>query len=334
MLIISFAYTCDSMARKPVTTPRLAYKGDRLKPLRAFCQTVRLGSVSRAAETLFVSQPAVTQQLQALERELGLPLLERSGRRMLPTREGEVLYELAVPLVEGLDALPDAFRRQVRGLDAGELNIAANSTTTLYLLPRLIAAFRAAHPDVHLVLHSASTADGAELVRSNSVDLTFGSMVDVPADIDYIPVYRFDQLLIASKGHPLAAHPDPGLADIAAHGLILPPRRQVTLRLVDQVFQRHRVPYQVALEVDGWEVIKQYVAMGMGISIISSACVSDADRETLAVRPLGKLFPGRSYGVIMRKGKLLAPPARAFVELVKPELSTRRDTWDGGHSER
>src|SRR5690606_39695914 len=81
-----------TMARKPAATPRLAYKGDRLKPLRAFCQTVRLGSVSRAAEALFVSQPAVTLQLQALERDLGVALLERSGRRLLPTREGEVLY--------------------------------------------------------------------------------------------------------------------------------------------------------------------------------------------------------------------------------------------------
>src|SRR5690606_36553171 len=113
----TFLIDGSNMARKHATTPRLAYKGDRLKPLRAFCQTARLGSVSRAAEALFVSQPAVTQQLQALERELGVPLLERSGRRMVPTREGEVLYELATPLVEGLHALPEAFRQRVRGLD-------------------------------------------------------------------------------------------------------------------------------------------------------------------------------------------------------------------------
>ena len=306
----------------------------RFRHLQTFLEVARQRSVGRAAEVLNVSQPAVTQQLQALERELGLPLLERSGRRMVPTREGEVLYELATPLVEGLDALPEAFRQRVRGLDAGELNIAANSTTTLYLLPRLIAAFRAAHPDVRLVLHSAITADGAELVRNNVVDLTFGSMVDVPADIDYAPVYSFDHVLIAPRGHPLAAEPDPGLADIAAHELILPPRRQVTLRLVDQVFQRSRVPYHVALEVDGWEVIKQYVAMGMGISIVSSVCINEADADALEVRPLRGLFPARSYGVIMRKGKLLPPPARAFVDLVKPDLFTRRDYWDSGHSER
>ena len=74
---------------------RFAYKGSRLKPLRAFCQVARLGSVSRAAEALYLSQPAVTLQLQALERELGVRLLERSGRRLTPTREGELLYELA-----------------------------------------------------------------------------------------------------------------------------------------------------------------------------------------------------------------------------------------------
>ena len=106
----------------PPNPPRFAYKGDRLKPLRAFCQVARLGSVSRAAEALYVSQPAVSQQLQALERELGAALFERNGRRLLPTPEGEALYELARPLVEGIDALPAAFRRQLAGMEAGELD--------------------------------------------------------------------------------------------------------------------------------------------------------------------------------------------------------------------
>ncbi len=110
----------------PDSMPRFAYKADRLKPLRAFCQTARLGSVSRAAEALFVSQPAITLQLQALERELGEKLFERSGRRLVPTRAGEVLYELARPLVEAIDTLPTAFRSRLKGLDPGELHIAAN----------------------------------------------------------------------------------------------------------------------------------------------------------------------------------------------------------------
>lgn len=267
-------------------TPRFSYKSYRLKPLRAFCQTVRLGSVSRAAEALYVSQPAVTLQLQALERDLGVPLFERSGRRMAPSREGQLLYDMAQPLVESLDGLEASFREKVRGLDAGELNIAANSSTILYLLPRIVANFRARHPDVRLTLHNAISADGTDLLREDAVDLAVGSMLDVPADLNYAPVYRFEQLLITPPDHPLAGKAEVSLQDLSPYPLILPPRRQVTYRLVDLIFQQARVPYTVALEVGGWEVIKQYVAMGMGISIVTAICLTEADRDKLATRSL------------------------------------------------
>ncbi|MBB1473133.1 LysR family transcriptional regulator [Luteimonas sp. MC1782] len=320
----------------PDTAPlrRFSYKGDRLKPLRAFCQVIRLGSVSRAADALYVSQPAVTQQLQALERDLGARLFERSGRRLLPTREGEALYELARPLVEGLDALPGAFRRQLAGMDAGELEIAANSSTILYLLPRIVEAFRQQHPEVRLRLHNTISADGTDLLRADTVELVVGSMLDVPADLAYVPVYEFTPMLITPRDHPLASIPRLSLADISKYGLILPPQRQITWRLVDLVFHQARVPYTVSLEVGGWEVIKQYVAMGMGISIVSSICLDNDDHERLAIRPLDAWFPARSYGVVVRKGKLLSPQARAFMDLIKPDLFVRRGHDEGGHSER
>ncbi|MFC0676254.1 LysR family transcriptional regulator [Lysobacter korlensis] len=316
------------------TSPRFSYKGSRLKPLRAFCQVARLGSVSRAAEALFLSQPAVSLQLQALERDYGTRLLERSGRRLTLTREGAELYELARPLVEGLDNLEGSFRERVRGLDAGELNVAAGSSTILYLLPRIIEAFRAAHPEVRVSLHNVTGAGGLDLLRSDGVDLAVGSMLDVPADLDYAPVYRFDPMLITPPDHPLASKPELTLEDLSPYGLILPPQRLTTYRMVDLVFQRARVPYTVALEVGGWEIIKQYVAMGLGISIVTAVCLGEADRERLAARSLAQYFPSRSYGVVVRKGKYLSPQARAFTELIKPELFVRRDYYAAGHSER
>jgi len=314
--------------------PRFPYKSDRLKPLRAFCQTVRLGSVSRASEALYVSQPAITLQLQALERELGVALFERSGRRLAPTREGQLLYEMAQPLVESLDGLGTQFRDRIRGLDAGELNIAANSSTILYLLPRIVEHFRSQYPDVRLTLHNAASADGTDLLRSDAVDLAVGSMLDVPADLSYAPVYRFEPLLIAPPGHPLLTQRTLKLADLSAYGLILPPKRLVTYRLVDLVFQQNRVAYTVALEVGGWEVIKQYVAMGMGISIIASICLTEADRDRLASRSLSEWFPSRTYGVVVRKGKYLSPQARAFIQLIKPDLFAARSYDESGPSER
>ena len=316
------------------TNPRFAYKGDRLKPLRAFCQTVRLGSVSRAAEALFLSQPAVTLQLQALEREMGTRLLERSGRRLVMTREGEALYELARPLVEGFEGLDVAFRERIRGMDAGELNVAPGSSTILYLLPPIVEAFRAAHPEVRLNLHNVTGASGLELLRSDAVDLAVGSMLDVPADLDYAPLARFEPMLITPPDHPLAHRKTLDLHDLSPYGLILPPQRLTTYRMVDLVFQRHRVPYTVALEVGGWEVIKQYVAMGLGISIVTAICLTEADHARLASRSLSAWFPERSYGVVVRKGKYLSPQARAFNALFRPGLFSRAGHDATGHSER
>ena len=320
--------------RRTDTAPRFSYKADKLKPLRAFCQTARLGSVSRAAEALYVSQPAVTLQLQALERDMGTRLLERSGGRFTLTREGQVLYELAKPLVEGLDGLDGVFRERVRGLDGGELNVAAGSSTILYLLPKIVAAFRAAHPDVRLTLHNVTGASGLDLLRSDGVDLAVGSMLDVPTDLSYAPVYRFDPMLITPLDHPLATKPEILLEDLSLYGLILPPQRLTTYRMVDLVFQRARVPYTVALEVGGWEVIKQYVAMGLGISIVTAVCLTEADRTRLSARSLAAYFPARTYGVVVRRGKYLAPHARAFTELIKPQVFVR-DGYDAtGASER
>ena len=322
------------MVNSPPEPPRFAYKADRLKPLRAFCQTARLGSVSRAAEALYVSQPAITLQLQALERDLGVKLFERVGRRLTPSREGQLLFELAKPLVEGIDTLDAVFHERVRGLDAGELNVAAGSSTILYLLPGIVEAFRQRHPDVRLSLHNVTGAGGLDLLRSDVVDLAVGSMLDVPANLRYEAAYRFEPMLIVPPDHPLAHKSPLKLEDLSPYGLILPPKRLTTYRMVDLVFQQNRVPYTVALEVGGWEVIKQYVAMGLGISIVTAICLTETDRTRLVARSLAAYFPSRTYGVVVRKGKLLSPQARAFIELIQPSLVAQREYDQTGHSER
>ncbi|MBK9495080.1 MAG: LysR family transcriptional regulator [Xanthomonadales bacterium] len=316
------------------STPRFYYKGSRLKQLRAFCHAARLGSVTRASEALFLSQPAVSLQLGALESELNVRLFERHGRRLNLTAEGQLLYDMARPLVDGLDALDGDFRSRVKGLEGGELNIAAGSSTILYLLPALVAEFRRKHPDIQLKLHSVSGNEGLQKVRADEVDLAVGSMLDSPSDIDYAPLYNFDQLLVMPLDHPLARKSTVNLEDLSPYGLILPPGRVTTYRLIDRVFQQRKVPYNVALEVDGWEVIKQYVIMGLGISIITSLCISHSDRERLAIHNLREHFPQRSYGVVVRKGKRLSPAARAFIDQIKPSVFARSGQDDNDYVER
>lgn len=318
---------------EPPQAARFYYKGNRHKQLRAFVYTARLGTLSRAAEALYLSQPSVSLQLKALEREMGARLFERR-RRISLTRAGEALYELARPLVEGWENLEREFRTRLQGLAAGELTVAAGTSTIQYLLPPLVQAFREAHPDVRLQLANVTGKDGLALLRADQADFAVGSMLDVPHDLAYEPVYHFDPMLIMPLGHPLAAKEEVRLEDLSPYGLILPPQRLTTYRMVDLVFQQRHVPYHVAIEVGGWEVIKQYVAMGLGISIVTGICLTDADRSRLAVRNMRQYFPQRSYGVVMRKGKYLTPEARAFIDLIRPGLFMRRTYDEPGHSER
>lgn len=325
---------CDSKAENTAGSDRYYYKGNRLKQLRAFVATARLGTLSRAADALYLSQPTISLQLQALERELGSKLMERRRKRVSLTDEGRILYEMARPMLEGWDKLDSDFQARAKGLQVGRLVVAAGTSTIRYLLPDLVRRYREAYPAVELQLANVTGKDGMAMLREDKADFAVGSMLDVPDDIAWAPLYHYDPMLITALDHPLARQTSVSLEDLSPHGLILPPQRLSTYRLVDLVFQRNKVPYQVAIEVGGWNVIKAYVAMGLGISIVTGICITDADRERLAVHNMKHYFPQRSYGVVMRKGKFLSNEARAFLNLIRPGLLTYRDYNESGHSTR
>ncbi|WP_395643165.1 LysR family transcriptional regulator [Rudaea sp.] len=313
---------------------RFYYKGSRLKQLRAFCYAVKFGTVVRAAESLFLSPSSVSLQLSALESDFGARLLERTRPRLALTADGLLLYDLARPLVEGMENLDHQFRNRRSGTPVREIHIACGNATIQYLLPEWVRAYREKFPDVRLDLANVTGIDGLALLRSDKVDFAVGSMVDVPHDLEYEPVRWFDPMLIVPHGHPLADKAEIALEDISPYGLILPPQRLTTYRMVDLVFQQRKVPYHVAIEVGGWDVIKQYVGMGQGVSIVTGICLTPGDGERLVARNLRRFFPQRSYGVVMRKGKYLSEQSRAFIDLIKPDLFSRRDYFDSGHSER
>lgn len=312
--------------------PRFYYKGNQLKQLRAFCAVAKSGKMIDAAEELYLSQPAISLQVRALERELDTVLFERHGPRINLTREGQELYEMARPLIESLETLNARFNRRMKGdLDSGEVVIAAGESTIIYLLPRLVQDFRKRYPNIHVQLKNVTGRDGLAMIRDDEVDFAIGSMLDVPSDIDYQPIYSYEPALILPLGHDLADKDDVKIEDISPYGLILPPRRLTTWRMVDRVFQQHQVPFNVTLEVGGWEVIKRYVELDFGVSIVTGICLRDDDK--LVAKNMSAYFPKRSYGTVMRRGKFLSPQARAFLEVT--EESTIPDSpWRVGPSER
>jgi DNA-binding transcriptional LysR family regulator len=295
------------------------YKNNRLKQMRAFCEVVHTGSMTLAAQRLFLSQPSVTLQIQAMERELGVTVFERRGPVLKLTPDGDVLYALAKPLVEGIDSLQQNFTALHDKLESGELNIGAGESTILYILPEAVRRFVAAYPGVTLKIHNETGRDGLKMLRADEIDFAVGSLLDVPDDITYQSVVTYDPVLITPTDHPLAKLPEVTLSDISQYGLILPPRHLSTWRMVKYVFQQHNLNFTVTLEAGGWEVIKKYVELGMGISVVTDICLTG--NENLARIPLGQYFPQRGYGLVFRKGRFLSPQARRFVEILNEVYS-------------
>ncbi len=297
------------------------YKQNRLKQLRAFCYTAKSGNISRAAEQLYLSQPSVSLQIQALERELNTVLFERRGPKINLTPDGLALLEIALPMVEGIDSLRDTFAERCGDLNSGYLNIAAGEATILYILPEYLKRFADKYPGVKIRLHNVTGAEGMAMLRADEADMAVGSMPDTHNDLSYYPVFEFTPTLITSLDHPLAKRTHVTLTDIAAYDLILPPRYLSTWGRIKSVFQQHNIPYKVVLEAGGWVVIKKYVEVGLGISIVTDICLQDNDN--LAAIAVKQYFPSRSYGIVIRRGKFIPVQAKQFIEMLAPDFFHR-----------
>jgi LysR family cys regulon transcriptional activator len=291
------------------------YKQNRLQQLRGFCAVVETRSVSKAALRLSLTQPTVSLQVQSLERDLHTTLFERRGPKIELTFEGQLLYELAQPLVEGLTALDQNFEGRRNNVEQGRLAIAAGESTIHYVLPRAVQQFASENPRISLALNNVTGQQGLQQLRERLVDFCVGPILDTPADIEFQPVVAFDPVLITALGHPLSKLRRVTLRDISQYPLILPPRHLSTWRQVEMVFLQHRLPYEVRLEMGGWEVIKRYVELGMGISIVINVCLTG--RERLEVIPATRYFPKRTYGIVQLKGRALSPQARHFIATFK-----------------
>jgi DNA-binding transcriptional LysR family regulator len=304
------------------TAPPQYYKHNRLQQLRGFCYAAQAGSISKAAEKLFLSQPSVSLQVQALERELKTTLFERRGPKISLTPDGKTLYELAAPLVDEIDSLDDTFAARRGGIETGRLDIAAGESTTLYLLPQFVQQYAEAYPGIELKLHNVTGRDGLAMVRADEADFAVGSMIEVREDIEYQPMFTYDPMLIVAKNHPLAKRKRVSLKDVSPYPLILPPSHLTTWGVVDYAFGKHNLKYDVKMEAGGWEVIKKYVSLGLGISIVTSICLTGD--EDLVAFPLSKYFPKRTYGLVIRRGKFLSPAAQRFVDLMRKSVKGKR----------
>ena len=245
---------------------QLYQKHDRLRQLRVFCHTARLGSLTKAAEQLRLSPPAVSLQVRELERELEAVLFDRGGPRIALSPAGERLYQLAMPLVEGMDRLPDTLAGEVDDLVSGDLHVASGDAGAVYVLPRVLKRLRDEHPGIRTSVRIGVLGSGLALLLADEVELVFGAKGPVSEDFVYHPVLSYDLVLVTSRDHPLAGRETVSREETAAHPVIMPDFGTYSLQGGESPLRHLGIEASVVIEVGGWDVVERYVEAGLGIA--------------------------------------------------------------------
>lgn len=284
--------------------------------LETFLAVAREGSFSRAAAKLHRTQPAVSQAVRRLERELGEPLLDRSSRDGTLTDAGRLLLDYAQRLLN-LRAETHTALAELRQGHGGKLAIAANEFTCQYLLP-VLHEFRRLSPMIKVTVQRSLASRIPEEVRTHSVELGVLSFHPDDPRLRSIVVYRDQLAFVAHPGHPLASSRQVSIRQLGAepfvaHNVTSPYRTRVL-----QAFHRHKTPLNMPMELPTIEAIKKFVALGNGVALVPGICVeAEVARGELVRIPVRELRIERRLRLVYRKGASLSHAARAFLQVAE-----------------
>lgn len=282
--------------------------------LKTFLEVWHQKSFSRAAGKLRITQPAVSAQIQSLEREVGERLFDRKGGKVTFTAAGRVFEpfaEHALDCQRHLMLMVSEQRRSPRG----EISISAQESTSLYVLPDVFAEFKVHYPKVALKIARAERSRTVEAILNREVD--FG-VVSLPvADQRFmIETIHVDELVLAiPKGHPLGKIQDASPKDIAKHSFLLPKQGRQRDMLLN-VFRMHDVYPKTVMEVESSELMKRFIRAGLGIGFLPSINI-EAERKagTIEVAKMEELRLSRDLGLIYLKERTLTHAAKAFLQI-------------------
>jgi LysR family transcriptional regulator, transcriptional activator of the cysJI operon len=284
--------------------------------LEAFQAVARHRSFTRAALELHLSQSAVSQQIAALETELGGPLFDRSQRRVRLTPAGAALLDRVDAILAGLAQARRAVAA-ARGAVEGDLRVSASRTVGTYLLPRPLAAIGRRHPGLRLRVTISNSERVVAALLAGAADVAFVEDEVEHAGITVEPLLEDELVVVAPAGHRLAAAPEVALADLAAEPLILREPGSGTRRVAEQHLRAAGLApeeLRVAAELSEIEAIKASVEAGLGVSILSRATLAkELALGTLVARPVAGLSIRRRMAAVTLTGAIALPAARELI---------------------
>ncbi len=298
----------------------------KLRPLECLCEISRSGfNLSRAAQRLHASQPALTRQIQLLEQELGFEVFVRRRNKIMGlSPQGEAVIARAERIVYESEQL-SRVGEELRSPVSGRLVVATTHIHARYTLLKAIKQFRVRYPGVSFSIQSGDPSSIAQLVSSGQADLGISvASTEQHPELVTLPCYPIERVVITPVGHPLIKLKRKlTLEDLAQHPLIVYDRRfSGGLRIVEAFEQRGLTPNVVLTATDA-EVIKAYVAEGLGVAAIQSLAYSPARDTGLRAIPASHLFGTPIAVITVRRGVFLRRYMYDFLERLAPALTAK-----------
>ncbi|MBI4201640.1 MAG: LysR family transcriptional regulator [Chloroflexi bacterium] len=293
-----------------------------LKALRCFWALGKRGSLTGAGIEMGISEPAVSKRIKSLERYLGMKLYEVRGGKVRLTDAGQRIWEESVSLFKRLGELERGLVQEEVG---GTLTVAGEDPVHLYLLPQVIEQYRRSFPRVRLRLLARTAEETVDLVRRNEVDVGIIPRRDLAEGLLFKPWRSFAAYLLLPLGHPLASkarlsfrsllHP----GTIMSYPLIIGEAQEGEHHRLREILGRHGLPLNTAFEAPNAEAVKRFVALGLGIAIVSGICLAGDDRTRLEVVEVPPEFEAQTtYGVLIRGQEYTTAALDGFLSLLEP----------------
>lgn len=297
-----------------------------IRQLDTFLEVARQRSVSRAAEILHVSQPAVSMQLRQLEDAMGLPLIEHIGRGIMLTDAGQDFHQYAVAAAAQLKQLEDAMAER-RGIKKGRVELAIVSTAK-YFVPMLLVHFRQKFPDVEVVLQIHNRDSIMNLLTRNEIDLVI--MGRAPDTIECVAAaFATNPLgIISAPGHPLSRRRSAPISILDGQDFVVRETGSGTRQSMERLFSEHDVRPNIVMEMPSNETIKQAVMAGMGLSFLSLRTIRhELASGHLVLLDIAGLPIVRHWHVTHLASKRLSPAARELKSFLVEEAGPLVTAW-------
>jgi DNA-binding transcriptional LysR family regulator len=282
--------------------------------IHTFLEIVRLKSFSKAAQTCYRTQPAISAQIRQLEQELKSDLFERFGSRISLTVAGRIFAEYAEQMMDLKRRAQDSID-ELEVIPRGELVIAANEAICMYMLPSVFSEYKKQFPAVQLQVNRSYGARVVEAVMENVADFGLRQLPVAEKRVEVAEIYTDEVRLLVPADSPLAGRDSVTCDEVVQYPLLLPQSGTTRSRL-DAWLEPVTTQLKISMELDSTEMMKRFVAAGLGLTFLATAnCREEIAAGTVSAIPLAPEPMIRRTGLVYRKDKTLSKAALGFIDV-------------------